>query len=720
MNNKNYKIIVFGCQMNKSDGERIDAIMNKMGLSLTENEDKANIIIIVACSVRQKAIDRVSGLAYKWQKKRKAGKLQTVLTGCVAKADKIKLNDKFDLILDINDIADLPKLLANMKPLNIKDYFHIDPKNSSNFQAYVPIMTGCNNYCSYCIVPYTRGREKSRPAKDILKECRKLIKNGYKEITLLGQNVNSYKDINYNFPDLLKKIDNIKGDYWLRFVTAHPKDFSNKLIKVVEQGKHITPYVHLPVQSGSDAVLNKMNRKYTVKEYTLIVSKLKKANPSISISTDIIVGFPKESKKDFYNTATLLKNIEYDMAYIARYSPRPHTMASNIKDNVPACEKKKREQTLNEILKKTALKNNEKYIGKIVKVLVEKKNKNNFIGKTYTFKTVIFSSNEKEIVGEFVDIIIDRAEAFGLYGRKIKGKVVVILGPTSSGKTKMAVSLADKYNGEIISADSRQVYKGMDLGTGKDLNEYEIIRNGKIKKINHHLIDIVSPMTDFNVAKYQKRAYQAIDDVLSRHKLPIVVGGSGLYIDAVADGYIFPPAGKKHIRKSLEKKSLKKLLFELKKVDLKKYNEIDKKNKRRVIRALEIAYASRFNKNNDQKNIKPPYDFLMSGIVVDRKELYSRIEKRLYQRIKAGLLDEIKDLKKAGVTWKRFEQLGLEYRMLAKYLRGYISYTEAKTELAKQIRHFAKRQMTWFRRRRDIIWIEKYNDLNAVVKKFLQ
>ncbi|MFA4871975.1 MAG: tRNA (N6-isopentenyl adenosine(37)-C2)-methylthiotransferase MiaB [Patescibacteria group bacterium] len=414
---KKYFIWVLGCQMNKSDGERIDAVLSSLGYEKTSQESEADLIIVVACSVRQSAMDRIYGKARNWQKRRSRGDLITILTGCVLDKDKNKLNNKFDLILPVTEINKIPNKLANLKIIEVADYFHLAPKYNSNFQAYVPIMTGCNNFCSYCVVPYVRGKEVSRPAQEIITECKNLIKRGYKEITLLGQNVNSYKNGKYDFPKLLKKIDDIPGDWWLRFITSHPKDLSADLIKIMAKGKHLTPYLHLPIQSGDKDILKAMNRQYTPAHYLRLINKVRKNIPDVMISTDIIVGFPGETKKQFLNTVKIFKKIKFDMAYIAKYSQRSGTTAAELKDNVPQLEKVRRWRELTEVLKKTALENNKRLMGKTVRVLVEQFKNNKCLGKTHTFKTVTFESN-KNLIGKFVKVKINQVYSWGLYGQR--------------------------------------------------------------------------------------------------------------------------------------------------------------------------------------------------------------------------------------------------------------------------------------------------------------
>ena len=410
-----YQIIIFGCQFNYTDSERLETVLKKLGYKKAGNGDQADLVFVLACSVRKSAVDRIYGLKRKWTEVRKKYPLVTVLSGCVMEYDKKKMAEFFDIILSITDLKKLPKLLAQ-KALDLPaDYYKIHPSYVSDFQAYVPIMSGCNNFCAYCVVPYTRGREKSRPAKDIVKECRSLIRKGYKEINLLGQNVNSYKDDKINFPKLLRMVDEIEGNYWIRFVSSHPKDFSDELIEVMKDGKHITPYLHLPVQAGDNVILKKMNRNYTIEHYKKLIEKVRKAIPGISVSTDVIVGFPGETKQQFKNTVKLFREVKFDMAYIAKYSERPGTAAARLEDSVSEVEKKKREKELTEVLRKTSSDYNEKFVGQKVKVLVEECKDGFYSGKTAHFKTIKIPT-DNNVVGQWAKARIVKADSWGLRG----------------------------------------------------------------------------------------------------------------------------------------------------------------------------------------------------------------------------------------------------------------------------------------------------------------
>jgi len=401
--------------MNKSDAERIASLLDSIGYKQVDKKELADLMVLVTCSVRQSAEDRVYGLIRHVKKlKAKSPKIKVVLTGCMAlRKDAIKRLKEIDIFLDIKDLKSLPSLLnKKSEQQNIVTYFSIKPKYQSSFTAYVPIMTGCNNYCAYCVVPYVRGREESRDPQDIINEVKDLINQGYKEFFLLGQNVNSYKP---DFSDLLEAIAKLKGDFWLRFLTSHPKDLSDKLIKVMAKYDKITEYINLAVQSGDDQILKKMNRKYTVADYKNLINKMRQQIPNIAISTDVIVGFPNETKEQFQNTCKLFEDIKFDMAYINQYSSREGTAAAKFKDNVSKIEKKRRDKVLTQILTKTALANNKKLVGKTLDVLVDNKKGDMWMGKTRGFKVVKFKSN-LNLLGRFVKVKITSAGNFGLQG----------------------------------------------------------------------------------------------------------------------------------------------------------------------------------------------------------------------------------------------------------------------------------------------------------------
>ncbi|MBU2265044.1 MiaB/RimO family radical SAM methylthiotransferase, partial [Patescibacteria group bacterium] len=427
-----YCIFTYGCQMNKSDAEKISTKLKEQGHNPVNDAAEADLIVVNFCSVRQSAVHRALAQLDKYKNK------QLIAAGCLLPEDQKKLAAK------------------NITIWHPDDYFLTAPLLKSKFSAFVPIMTGCNNFCSYCAVPFTRGREKSRPAQEIINEIKQLLKKGVKEIILLGQNVNSYKDPISNpptplcvrgvsefsplikggagglkkitqpidFPELLQLINSLPGNFWLSFISSHPKDLSDKMIKTMVKCRKITPYLHLPIQSGDDKILRAMNRHYTVAHYKKLVKKIRSAFvllrrtpsfanatkgksadkatfPPLAVSTDIIVGFPNESNRQFQNTIKLIKEINFDMVYFARYSPRPGSAAAKLKDNVLPKEKMRRAQAINSLLKQQALSLNKKYINQKVDVFIEKTEKNFAFGKTATNKSVRLPKGKLKL-GQFV------------------------------------------------------------------------------------------------------------------------------------------------------------------------------------------------------------------------------------------------------------------------------------------------------------------------------
>ncbi|MFA5163516.1 MAG: tRNA (N6-isopentenyl adenosine(37)-C2)-methylthiotransferase MiaB [Patescibacteria group bacterium] len=428
-----YNIITIGCQMNKADSERLAAYLEKKKYQAVADFKLADIVIINTCGVRQSAEDRAYGLVN--QIKRFNPSAQIAITGCLSKRADVKkrLQAKVDLFFPINETPHLLSLLKNserllklddLRELSGEKYLAILPKHASYFKAFVPIGNGCNNFCSYCVVPYARGREVYRGAADIIKEVKALVRKGYKEITLIAQNVNSYHSLRakkkFDFADLLRSLADIPGDFWLRFSSSHPKDLSGKLIRVMSQSDKICHHLHLAVQSGDDRILKAMNRKYSAKQYVDLVAKIRQAKPGIAISTDVIVGFPGETKAQFNNSLKLFKQLNFDQAFIARYSPRFGTAAAKLKDNVSLEEKKKREEILEKVLKKSALENNKKLLGKEIVILVESQNrKGKYFGLSSSSKTVSLV-DKKVKIGEFVKAKITGVRDFGLTGEVVK------------------------------------------------------------------------------------------------------------------------------------------------------------------------------------------------------------------------------------------------------------------------------------------------------------
>lgn len=417
--NMTYYIDTMGCQMNENDSLKYAGIFENMGFKKSESEDDANIVLFNTCCVRENAENTLFGrLGFLKNRKSNKKDFYIVVVGCMTQQKHIieKIINSYnwvDVVLGTNSMQKLPRKLYNAM-FNKKDkieYYDIDNEiiegvpvvYNDKYKASVSIIYGCNNFCSYCIVPYVRGREHSRKIQDIVNDVEELAQKGYKEIMLLGQNVNSYgndlKD-ETNFPKLLREIEKIDGIEIIRFMSPHPKDFSDELIDTIAKSKKIARQIHLPLQSGSTKILKEMNRKYTKEDYLKIVEKLKKADSNISFSTDIIVGFPGETREDFEETLDVVKKVEYDQIYMFIYSKREGTVAANIKDDTKYEEKVDRLEELKHLYESNLPKLNKKYIGTIQKVLVEGKSKNNdklYTGRTSSNKTVIFEAADSYI-----------------------------------------------------------------------------------------------------------------------------------------------------------------------------------------------------------------------------------------------------------------------------------------------------------------------------------
>lgn len=432
----------YGCQQNVSDGERIKGLLSLCGYGFTDERENADIIIYNTCAVREHAEARVFGNvgALIHLKKRKKGMI-IGLCGCMVQQEEVKERVKksypfVDLVWGTHKLPEIPELLYK-KLTEKKRVFDISETEGEypegikkirdyTFKAFVPIMNGCDNFCTYCIVPYVRGREKSRKSEEILKECRELVKNGVKEIMLLGQNVNSYgknleEDINFSL--LLRKINEIEGDFRIRFMTSHPKDATYELIDTIRDCEKVVKQLHLPVQSGSDGILKRMNRHYTKESYLDLINYAKKEIPEISFSSDIIVGFPNESAEDFEKTVELIKEVGYDMLFTFIYSKRKGTPAAEMEDSISDSEKSQRLRRLLDIQTEISSANNQKKLGKTMRVLVDsegKKGEGYLSGRSEENIIVEFEGG-KELIGSFQDIEITKAHSFALEGVLKKG-----------------------------------------------------------------------------------------------------------------------------------------------------------------------------------------------------------------------------------------------------------------------------------------------------------
>ena len=440
LNGKKYNIITFGCQMNEHDSETIAGMLQEKGCVETMSRDDSDITIINTCSVRENADKRFFGTLGQLKKlKEKNPEYVACVCGCMMQQQHIidTIKGKYpwlDIICGTHNIHRFPELLEKVysEKKKIAETFEdsdqivegLPAKRLYKHKSFVNIMYGCNNFCTYCIVPYTRGREKSRKPEDIVREITGLVADGVKEVTLLGQNVNSYRGAGESgsecdFADLIYMINDIEGLERIRFMTSHPKDLSDKLIQAFVDCDKLCNYIHLPVQAGSDRVLRRMNRKYTREKYLEVVERLRKAVPDIAISTDIIVGFPGETEEDFEETLSLVRSVKYDSAFTFLYSVRQGTPAAEYEDQIPEEVKHQRFDRLVDAVNADSAEKNAAYKGRIERVLVEgvsKKNENTLTGRTEGFKLVDFEGG-RELIGQMVNVEITEGKTFSLTGK---------------------------------------------------------------------------------------------------------------------------------------------------------------------------------------------------------------------------------------------------------------------------------------------------------------
>ncbi|MBR6580727.1 MAG: tRNA (N6-isopentenyl adenosine(37)-C2)-methylthiotransferase MiaB [Ruminococcus sp.] len=430
----------FGCQLNISDGEKIKGLLKNAGYSFTEDENEADLIILNTCAVRENAEDRVFGIVGSMKKlKEQKPSLIIGISGCMTAqehiAERIKKSyPQVDIVVGTSALNSLPKLLADCIRgqkfgMDIAEYADfsqaVEQVRESTFRASVPIMFGCNNFCTYCIVPYVRGRERSRKQEDIIAEVRGLVQNGYKEIMLLGQNVNSYgNDFGETeaFPRLLRELDKIEGDFIIRFMSSHPKDATRELIDAIFDCKKVAKHLHLPLQSGSSDVLERMNRRYTAEKYLEIVDYIREKDENFSLTTDIIVGFPNESDEEFEATIDMMKRVKYDNIYSFIYSKRTGTKAAEMEDLTPEDVKGQRMRRLLEIQREISTEHYKRFIDKKMRVLaddVSKKKIGCISGKSEEFIIVEFEGDES-LIGQFVEVEITGAMNWAVFGKLIK------------------------------------------------------------------------------------------------------------------------------------------------------------------------------------------------------------------------------------------------------------------------------------------------------------
>ena len=443
--NPKYYILTMGCQLNENDSEKICGMTEKMGYSRTEEILEADLVIYNTCCVRENAEEKLFGKLGEVKKQKEAKGTIIAIGGCMMQEEhivnKIKKSYKYDVIFGTHTLYKFPKDLYNaiIENKRITDIIDIDGEiieglpitRSDSIRAQVAIMNGCNNFCTYCIVPYVRGRERSRDPNDILAEIKDLASKGYKEVTLLGQNVNSYMrverernecktEIN-SFAKLLRAVNKIEGIEKIRFISPHPKDFTEDVIEAIRDSKKVSKFIHLPLQSGSTDVLKAMNRIYTKEQYLKLVEKMKEMIPDVKFSTDIIVGFPGETEKDFEDTLDVVRKVKYEQIFMFIYSRRVGTPADKMENQIPEKIKHERFDRLKELYEELVEENNKKYIGNIYEMLVEGYSKTNnklLTGRTDTNKVVVFEGKE-DIIGKIVNVKIVSEHKWYLKGEII-------------------------------------------------------------------------------------------------------------------------------------------------------------------------------------------------------------------------------------------------------------------------------------------------------------
>lgn len=451
-NNKKpkYTILTMGCQLNENDSEKLCGMLEEMGYEKTENGQEADIALFNTCCVRENAEDKLFGKLGELKRLKEEKGIIIAIGGCMMQekhiTDKIKQSYPFvDIIFGTHTLQKFPEDLYKVltEKIKLEDILDIDGKvyeglpikRDSRIKASVTIMNGCNNFCSYCIVPYVRGRERSREPRAIIEEVKDLAKQGYKEITLLGQNVNSYLRVErekqipfeeyegvHSFATLLEAINKIDGIERIRFVSPHPKDFTDDVIDAISKCDKVCKLVHLPLQSGNTKVLKEMNRKYTKEQYLNLVDKMKVKIPNLTLSTDIIVGFPGETDEEFEDTLDVVRKVKFEQVYMFIYSRRVGTPGDRMENQIAEEVKHKRFDKLKELVESQIEENNQKYVGTIQKVLVEGESKNNqelLTGRTDSNKVVIFEG-DKKLIGEMADLKIVSEHMWYLKGEVVE------------------------------------------------------------------------------------------------------------------------------------------------------------------------------------------------------------------------------------------------------------------------------------------------------------
>ena len=438
---KRATVITYGCQMNVNESAKMTQMLKKMGYEMTEDIEDSDLVFLNTCTVREGAATKVYGKLgdLKRIKEEKSGNMIIGVTGCLAQEVRdefIKRTPYVDLVLGNQNIGRIPDIIERIEKgeethiVMVDDEDELPTRVDADFGddivASISITYGCNNYCTFCIVPYVRGMERSVPINEVVRDVEQYTKKGYKEILFLGQNVNSYgsdlADKSDNFAELLKRSAAVEGDFWIKYVSPHPKDFSDDVIDAIAKNSKIARMLHLPLQSGSTKILDAMNRGYTKEEFIKLAKKIKEKIPDIGLTTDIIVGFPGETDEDFQDTMDAVNEVGFENAYMFMYSKRTGTPAATMENQVDEKVKNERLQKLIRLQNMKAREESQKYLGQTIKVLVEgpsRKNPEMLTGRTSTHKVVLFKNNGKNLKGKFVNIKINDAKTWTLYGELV-------------------------------------------------------------------------------------------------------------------------------------------------------------------------------------------------------------------------------------------------------------------------------------------------------------
>ncbi len=438
-----YHLVTLGCQMNISDSGRVKTYIEKLGYESTDNPHEADLLGVIACSVRQKAIDKVYNLIAIWNRQKASRPLTTFLTGCILPDDREKFLKTFDMVFDMRDLTKFaemlakhthegtyyPKLSREEQAYQMDYFWRLEGRQPDKFEAFVPIQNGCDKFCTYCAVPYTRGREVSRSSAEIVEEVKCLVNAGFKSITLLGQNVNSYgldkKGKEINFAQLLELIgrygDESGKEFYVYFTSPHPRDMTDDVLYTIAKYKCLGKWIHIPIQSGDTEMLKRMNRKYDIERYRSVIHSIRTILPTATIFTDIIVGFTGETLEEFENTRRAVKEFKYNMAFIAMYSPRPGAKSSEWVDDVPKDEKSRRYSVLSDDLKSVSSLYTASMVGKEFRILVNGHDRleGYLSGLTEGKIAVRFRSDNEALIGSFINVKITKSSDFSAEGEMI-------------------------------------------------------------------------------------------------------------------------------------------------------------------------------------------------------------------------------------------------------------------------------------------------------------